>query len=102
MTPHEQYEVICQRVLRKHYRAFRKVVSDPFFVSSETQAKAQLTKMLRNARMEAEEIVQVERWDSNSRRIAEILLGKYMHIGKKYGERYYRRKLKELSEKDSG
>lgn len=94
MTPQEQYEEICQRVLRKHYREFRARVSDPFFVDCEYTAKIELNKMLRNARAEMEAVIHIKRSDFNSREIAEIMLGKYLMIGRKYGQRYYRKKLK--------
>ena len=94
MTTQDQYEKICQRVLRKHYREYSKAVCDPFFVDCESKAKAKLTEMLRNTRSEVETIVAIPRWDLNSRRIAERIIGKYLNIGRKYGERYYKRKLK--------
>jgi len=94
MTTQEQYGKICQRVLRKHYRQYRKAVCDPFFVDCESKAKAKLTEMLRNVRVEVETIVEIPRWDMNSRRIAESIISDYLNIGRKYGERYYKRKLK--------
>lgn len=94
MTPQEQYGKICQRVLRKHYRAYQKRVDDPFFVDCESQAEVALNKMLRDAREEMEGSIYINRRDKNSRRIAEIITGDHLNIGRKYGTRYYKKKLK--------
>lgn len=93
MKPQKQYEKICQRLLRKHYRAYRKRISDPFFVDSHAEAEIALNKMLRDAREEMETSIYIDRRDLNSRRIAEIIKGTYLNIGRKYGERYYKKKL---------
>lgn len=94
MIPQEQYKKICQRVLRKHYMLYRKRVDDPFFVDCESKAKIALNKMLRDAREEMEASIYINRRDMNSRRIAEIITCEYLGIGSKYGERYYKQKLK--------
>lgn len=94
MTPQEQYEVICQRVLRKHYKVYRKAVEDPFFVDSAAKAEVALNQMLRNAKEEAEAAIYINRRDINSRQIAEMILCKYLSIGRKYGKQYYRKRLK--------
>lgn len=91
MEQQERYEKICQKVLRRHYREYRKTVTDPFFVDSEEKAKKCLTAMLLNVREELEGAVYFKRGDINSRRIAEIIRGKYLNMGRKYGERYYKR-----------
>ena len=96
MKQQEQYAKICQTALRKHYKIFRQTVNDPFFVDSPSKGRQYLTKMLLDTRKEVVATIYINKGDMNSRRIAEQILSNYLQIGSKYGERYYKRRLKIL------
>lgn len=87
------YEKICQQVLRKHYREYRKRVNDPFFIDSREKAAVALTHMLNEVSNEVQSTVSIDYRDINSRNAANYILSEYLSIGRKYGTRYYKDKL---------
>ncbi|MGN7513678.1 MAG: hypothetical protein ACTHOM_04835 [Allomuricauda sp.] len=78
---------VCKSVLKKHYNQFRKDIKDGFFYNTPVQGQRRLTEMLGNFRKEIDEVVRFGRHDNDSEVIKETIMGEYMQIGRKYGER---------------
>lgn len=93
MNYKEGYEKICQTVLRKHYREYRKRVDDSFFIDSEQSAERALTEMLNRVREEVNGMVYIDYKDLNSRNAANYILSEYLLMGRRYATRYYKNKL---------
>jgi hypothetical protein len=83
----EKCHEVCKQVLKKHYNQFRKDIKDGFFYNTPVQGQRRLTEMLGKFRIELDEVVRLGRGDSNREVIKETIMGEYMKIGRKYGER---------------
>jgi len=78
---------VCKTVLKKHYNQFRKDIKDGFFYNTPVQGQRRLTEMLGNFRKEIDEVILFGRQDNDREVIKETIMGEYMQIGRKYGER---------------
>ncbi|MCL6272543.1 hypothetical protein M3P19_00900 [Muricauda sp. 2012CJ35-5] len=91
MINEEQYHQICKNVLKRHYYSFREDINDGFFYNTPTQAEKRLLKMIRDFRSEMEQRVPVSHNDSNSQVLKEQILGDYINIARKYGNKVKRK-----------
>ena len=87
----EKCHTVCKRVLKKHYDQFRKDIKDGFFYNTPVQGQRRLTEMLGNFRKEMDGVVQLGRNNTDLEVIKETIMGEYMQIGRKYGERVLKR-----------
>lgn len=83
----EKCHEVCKVVLKRHYNEFRKDIKDEFFYNTPVQGQRRLTEMLCNVRREIDGVVQLGRNNTDLEVVKETIMGEYMQIGRKYGER---------------
>ncbi|MEO0507669.1 MAG: hypothetical protein AAF090_16055 [Bacteroidota bacterium] len=91
MFTEEKYRQLCQIVLKRHYNDFRNDIKDRFFYNTSTQAEKRLLDMIRNFRTEMEEMVPIRRNNIDDEVLQSQILGEYIQIARKYGNRVKRR-----------